>query len=174
VQWLQVGWLVAIVATLLDVAITSNNPQFLVLPRVAQLGCFLGFLGLFLLAIMLERLAEWARDKPAETVFNWAVWCLPFLALSIVWTPGLLVVRVLMNLLALVALFTLPIGLISLAKSVSYSVYHSIEHTDRQERQDNRHTKFFRGVVEPYIEAHAADSQPPPIPPTGEVPLSDD
>ena len=174
VQWLQLGWLLAIGATLADVAITSTSPQFDILPRLVPLGLFVGVVGIFLWAILLGRLAEWTCDKAAETVFNWAVWTLPFTALLLMWTPRNFVLGLAFLVLAVVPFFMMPIGLISLAKSISYSVYHSIEHEDRQERQDTKRAKFFRGVVEPYIEAHATDPEPPPITPTGEVPLSDD
>ena len=118
-------------------------------------GLMVGLAGLVVLSILMERLAEWARDEDAQRMFNWAMWSWPIAMLAYVpvrlfigsWLSGTGQPRVgsgVFVLLWVAAVCTFPYGLMMLAKSVTLSILHNLEHRDRTQRKlerDQEHTE---------------------------------
>ena len=151
---LQWGWVLG-TGCAAATAIFSSLPGMLadLLSIVQFLGVIIGLSGLVVLSIMMERLAEWARDEDAQRMFNWAMWSWPLAILLYVplqffigsWLassgryqvlPGLFV------LLWIAAIGTFPYGLLMLAKSVTLSVVHNIEYQGRMQRKQERDDRY--------------------------------
>lgn len=147
-RWLQLGWVVASVAA----AITALlSPAALAAPLAffQFVGLVIGLAGLVILAILMERLAEWARDEDAQQMFNWAMWGWP-IAMILYATVGPVISAwlgsgghyriglVFFMLFWIAAIGTFPYGLLMLSKSVTLSILHNIEYRDREQRRQER------------------------------------
>lgn len=135
---LQWGWALASTLRLLShelgwTGFNANLAGFFV-----TMGFIAGLTGVVLLSILLERLADWARDDDAEKFFNWAAWSIPVTTLLLLIDVPLPIVQMLFGLLWLIGIALFPYALISLSSSVTLSVVHNYEHRQRLERRAER------------------------------------
>lgn len=168
-RWLQVGWVVATGFTALRASVNAPAPVEGLLWLGTIVGLMAGLSGLVALSILMERLADWARDEDAQRMFNWAAWSWPLAMLVFVpvqaiagswigtggqyrWGAGLFI------LLWLLAIGTFPYGLLMLAKSVTLSILHNIEYQGRTERKLERDRRYFERAGE-----RAARTEPHPM-----------
>lgn len=136
---LQLGWVMALGAGAMLPAAPATGPLRVALsPGLVGLGVVAGLSGVIALAVLLERLAEWTRDRDAEIGFNWAAWGLPIATpLAFIDVPfGPL--NLLLQLIWVGAVSTFPFALLSLSRSVTLSVRHAREHHDRLRRRRER------------------------------------
>jgi hypothetical protein len=159
-RYCQWGWVMSASAMFILALIknpSSATEHLLWWPK--WLGFAIGMTGIVLLAILLERLSEWARDGDAEKMFNWATWGLPIA------TPLLLadldhpVARMFVLLMWLVLACTFPWGLISLSGAVTLSILHAKEHREREERRDERARRYYQHVAKTVDTMDAAREQ---------------
>ena len=140
-RWLQLAILpiaaIAIVRTI-DFNLKSEVIELLSMVNIALYVVFA--VGLVILALMLERLADWVRDDSAEKLFLYSEWTVPIglLILASV-KPGL--VGMILSLIATIGIFILPLGIISLAKSMALSVEHRRDHLEREKRRAQRRAR---------------------------------
>jgi len=141
---LQWGWLAAAVLRLLRYELRWTGSA----GAMANVGMIIGFIvglaGVVMLAVLMERLANWARDGGAEKAFNFAAFTIPLATLLLVFgipfLPAALFGRFgpVVMLSWLIAVGAFPYALLSLAGSVTLSVVHNYEHRQRQERRSDR------------------------------------
>lgn len=141
-RWLQWGWVLAAgMAFVIAEANLNVIGRNLCIVGVT-IGCVVGVLGVIVLSVLLERLAEWARDDTAEMLFNWAAWFIPISTLLLLIDLPLPIIRMLFAVFWLVGVATFPFALISLSSSVTLSVVHNYEHRQRSERRAERQRKY--------------------------------
>jgi membrane protein implicated in regulation of membrane protease activity len=139
-RWLQPAWTLYWLLTLIE-SVGSNAPATVLdLLGVGRLVSGLAAIGaLMTIAIVLRRLAAWTRDDFAEAAFNWATFLLPIGPLLV---PALTFpafgVKVGIVAILLATLFSLPLGMVSLARSLFYAVGHSREAAARDENRRER------------------------------------
>ncbi|MEE9129345.1 MAG: hypothetical protein V3T84_04955 [Phycisphaerales bacterium] len=134
-RWLQLGWVLA--------ALSIPAVGWIFFLVVFFVGVGLGLLGLAALSLFLGRFAGWVRDEFAEKAFSLAIWGnviavpLTFAIANLVFglSPLLLIFSVVIVLpivaLLLVSLLAFPVGLLSLSRSVDWSVVHSRREAER-------------------------------------------
>jgi predicted Zn-ribbon and HTH transcriptional regulator len=157
-RWLQTGWILAALRELLGAR--AGVPPLLVnlINGLGGLGLICGVIGLVLLAVMLGRLAQWARDDTAEKAFTAAAWGLPlmggllFLGFQLFGPPSpamnpVFYFQALFFIMWLALLIALPYGLLSLSASVSYCVTHAHEHAEREQRRRERDEAHFDRAI---------------------------
>lgn len=141
-RWMQVGWVLAAACFYLrhDVNMSVRAENF---ARVGYvIGFAIGLAAVVVLSILLERLANWARDDAAEKLFNWTAWTLPLSTLMLLIDVPLPAVQMLFTLLWLVGMGIFPYALISLSSSVTLSVVHAYEHRQREQRRAERQQRY--------------------------------
>lgn len=146
---LQWGWVLAAGSTALIALLSNPSTAAMKLLSLAQwIGMASGMVGIVVLSILLERLSEWARDGDAEKMFNWAAWGLPIATLMLLADISNPILRLLTTLMWLVMACTFPYGLLSLSKSVTLSILHSIEYRERVHRRDERTRQYHQHVAD--------------------------
>ena len=137
VRWLQVGWVLAAVSIPLGAVFAGSTFGFTFFLTLFFVGLGLGLLGLACFIMFLRRFAGWVGDEFAERAFNLAVWGnviaipLAFALANMIFGlgPFLLLLVLLLVLpvaaLLLASLLAFPVGLLSLSRSVDWSVVHS-------------------------------------------------
>jgi hypothetical protein len=139
---LQFGWVIAAVGLLVMQAIGARAPMDQILLRIVQFGLGTGLIGIVVLAILLERLAEWVRDDYAERAFNLAVWCLllgvmvPLALMEAGWFVGWSNLGLLIG--CVLGLLAFPTAMLSLGRSVALAAHHSVEYQERLARRRAR------------------------------------
>ena len=106
------------------------------------------------LSLQLEALAEWACDRGAANAFNYAAWGIPVTSLLVVLvglggTPFLLIGLMLFGVWT-VSVLAFPFGLLSLTRSITWSVAHASDYHDRLRSRQDRAERFnedVRGAV---------------------------
>jgi hypothetical protein len=151
VQWLQLGWMAAAVAALLGAIIGGGAAGKEPLVTIIRGGTAVGVAGLMLLALLLERLAEWARESSGEKCFNWILWTLPLAIIILIWEPPATRLGIFLYAGAIVTMLLYPFAMLILARSVGLSVHHAIEYELRRERQQERRERFFAKVIQPHV-----------------------
>jgi hypothetical protein len=149
-RWLQFGWLAAVgsfVAARAQAAIGGPADLFMFL---ALVGVVLGVVGIGVLAIFLARFAMWLQNEFAAKAFTLAVWgtvlvtplvlMLPVISatvggLTFILVPGIIV---LVGLLLVISIGAFPAGLLSLSRSVDWSVTHARDRMDRDRQMHER------------------------------------
>jgi small-conductance mechanosensitive channel len=155
-RWLQFGWPAACAAALGAHYVTG--PLSALLTMITILSLVAALTGLAVMAVLLERLAEWARDEDAQKMFNWTIFCWPlalllyipiqFLIGSWLGLGAFRVISGIMVILWVFAIATFPCGLLMLAKSVTLSILHSLEHREREQRRFERKERFSQQKAE--------------------------
>ena len=142
-RWLQFGWVLAALSIPAGAVFSGSAVGWTFFLVLFFVGVGLGLVGLAALSLFLKRFAEWVRDEFAEKAFNLAVWGnliavpLTFAIANLVFrlNPFLLIVSFVIVLpiaaLLLVSLLAFPIGLLSLSRSVDWSVVHSRREAER-------------------------------------------
>ena len=142
-RWLQLGWVAAALSIPLSVLFSRSPFGFGLFTTLFFVGLGLGLLGLVCFVMFLRRFAGWVRDEFAEKAFNLAVWGnviavpLTFAIASLVFglSPLLLIVSVVIVLpivaLLIASMVAFPVGLLSLSRSVDWSVVHSRREAER-------------------------------------------
>jgi hypothetical protein len=145
---LQLGWILAIAAAAAGLAAPAM-PGWgrLVTLGLLVVGIVCGLLGLIMLAVLLERLAEWTRDRDAEVAFNWSSWGVPLSTPLAFADLPLPVVNLLIQLIWISAVAAFPYALLSLSRSVTLAARHAREHQDRLRRRRERQDRFDDSLV---------------------------
>lgn len=167
-RWLQLGWVLAAGAAALQALFAPANLAGL-LNVVQGAGVIAGLTGLVILSVLLERLAEWARDEDAQKMFTWAMWAWPLGMLAYGAIGSLMaswlgsaghyrITAVLAIIFWVLAICTFPYGLLMLAKSVTLSILHNIEYREREQRRQQRQQERIERAG-----ARAAKTNPNPL-----------
>ena len=142
-RWLQLGWVAAALSIPLSVLFSRSPFGFGLFTILFFVGLGLGLLGLVCFVMFLRRFAGWVGDDFAQRAFSMAVWgnviAIP-LALGLanmifglgpflIIVVPLFVVPVAVFLIA--SLLAFPVGLLSLSRSVDWSVVHSRREAER-------------------------------------------
>jgi small-conductance mechanosensitive channel len=155
-RWLQLGWVLATCAAAAQASLNSPSAAIVSALQTAQtVGIVVGLAGLVVLSVLLERLADWARDEDAQRMFNWAMWSWPiaillyapiqyFIGSWLAFTGRPKFAVGVFVILWVLAICTFPYGLLMLAKSVTLSILHNLEYQDRQRRRLERNERFMR------------------------------
>ncbi len=142
-RWLQLGWVAAALSIPLSVLFSRSTFGVGLFTTLFFVGLGLGLLGLLCFVIFLRRFAGWVGDEFGERAFNLAVWGnviaipLAFGLANMIFGlgPFLIIVVPLFVLpvaaLLLVSLLAFPVGLLSLSRSVDWSVVHSRREAER-------------------------------------------
>jgi hypothetical protein len=152
-RWLQWGWVLAAAIRLMQHEMTLAAAAASLARLGLGLGVIIGLAGMVALCVLLERLAEWARDDHAQNLFNWAMWTIPittalvFLGLPLSASPLLSRVSIGFSALWLIGIGLFPFALLSLSASVTLSVVHSYEHRQREQRRAERRAEHGSRVV---------------------------
>lgn len=154
-RWSQLAWIGSTSIAVIDAAITSpTSASALVLQVLGIASMVVGVIGLVMLLVLMERLAEWVRDDVAQRSFNWAIWVLPVsLGLGVVQQSfgisglfGLLTGGIV--LLQLSAIAAIPWGFLSLARSLTYAVLHAHEARDLEDQRRRRRAEYTDEVAD--------------------------
>ena len=168
-RWLQVAWVLAaglgVLVAFLKAAPaitpaggmagsmasgTAGTIPGEALIRMTIIGCGLvGFAGIVVLAIHLAALAEWAQDRSAAAAFNVTAWGIPVYVATMALAAGHTgLIAFVLFLFGLVPVVTFPYALLSLSRSMSWSIKHAHEYRDRVDRQHQRAKEYEREVHE--------------------------
>ena len=136
---LQGGWLLA--------AVTSFLPWLPGAAWVALAGALVGLAGLMALSVVLMRLADWVRDDTARRNFNWFLWGVVPGAIAFGYLVPILGRMPLLGLALLAGgilwvLFQFPVGVLSLGRSMEYTMRHARDLEARGLRQRERRKRF--------------------------------
>jgi len=102
------------------------------------LGALAGAVGLIAAAVMMERLAEWARDDAAQNAFHWFEWLMPASIIGVTIFSGASLVAAVLGLLMVAAMLIFVFGLLMLTKSLTLAGVHSMEYIEREQRRRER------------------------------------
>lgn len=142
-RWLQLGWVAAALSIPSSVLFSRSPFGFGLFTTLFFVGLGLGLLGLVCFVMFLRRFSGWVGDEFAERAFNMAVWgnmiAIPLalvLANMIFSLAPFLILVVLVFVLPVAALLiasmlAFPVGLLSLSRSVDWSVVHSRREAER-------------------------------------------
>jgi len=151
VRVLAIGWIGAAAA---HAVLLVSPPTVLsgglgdVAVSVRGAGVLVGLASLFMLALLLQRLAAWTRDGDAEQAFNVALWGIPITTVLMFLSDRMLVVGILIAIVWVICMCAFPFGLISLSSSVSWSIRHSREYTDRLRRRQARVDEYDEQIAD--------------------------
>ena len=137
-RWLQLAWVVH-AAPGMAVAWSGTGGLSNAMRAISALAYLLGVAGILCLALLLARLAAWARDEFAEKAFYTCVFgstigfaillMIPVMALAF-GTLFLLVLAVGLSIVVM-SLLAFPVGLLALSRTVDWSLVHAHERVDR-------------------------------------------
>ncbi|MCH8259861.1 MAG: hypothetical protein IIC46_06615 [Planctomycetes bacterium] len=142
-RWLQFGWVLAALSIPSSVLFSRSPFGFGLFTTLFFVGLGLGLLGLVCFVMFLRRFAGWVGDDFAERAFNMAVWgnmiAIPLavgLANMIFGLGPFLIIVVPLFVVPVAALLiasmlAFPVGLLSLSRSVDWSVVHSRREAER-------------------------------------------
>ena len=148
-RWLQLAWLAYAATGVVSTGPGATPPGLLLVALVCWVA---GMAGIFALAVLLSRLADWMQDEFAERAFHLAVYG-PAIAAGLLLFFGLLgmvagsslVVHIGIALslaILVISLVGFPVGLLSLSRSVSWAAVHAGERRERSlelaRRRDRR------------------------------------
>ncbi len=144
-RFLGYGWLLAALAFCLENAITraptSSASLIGLLHTVQTIGAIAGLAGVIVLTILLLNLARWTRDDTAASALNLALWGVPTMSVILLaaraFSP-LFIIVLACFVLWVFCLAALPYGMLSLSKSLMWSVRHAREHHERLRRRKER------------------------------------
>jgi len=133
-RWLQLGWFVHMSIMWLYIAVQPSGSALNALAAVNLVAQLAGVAGIVMLCLLLANLASWVNDDFAERCFNFAFGGVvilspvlfiltPLLVASI--GPIIFFFAILLWLVWLGSLGAFPLGMWSLARSMSWAVYHS-------------------------------------------------
>jgi hypothetical protein len=147
-RWLQLAWPVAACLLLLRSEITLAARTDALTGALLSAVSLAGLAGIVLLSIMLERLAEWARDDRAQNLFNWAMWTIPITTLLLRIDVPNPMITLLLALLWLVGIGLFPYGLLSLSGAVTLCIVHKYEHHQREDRRAERNRRHEEKIAQ--------------------------
>ena len=142
-RWLQLGWVAAALSIPLNVLFSQSAFGVGLFTLLFFVGLGVGLLGLVCFVMFLRRFAGWVGDEFAEKAFHLAVWgnliAIPLAYGSVNMIVGLsgfifLVVSLFVlpvAALLLASFLAFPVGLLSLSRSVDWSVVHSRREAER-------------------------------------------
>jgi hypothetical protein len=149
-RWLQFGWLAAVgglIVSRAQAALGGPARLFTFLPLV---GVVFGVVGIGVLAIFLSRFAQWLQNEFAAKAFTVAVWgtalatplvlLLPVISVTIGTLTFLVIpgIVVLIGLLLVISIGAFPVGLLSLSRSIDWSVVHAEQRMERDRQMHER------------------------------------
>jgi hypothetical protein len=145
---LQTGWILAAGAMYIRSQLPLTASQGMAaswLSAAGVIGLIVGLAGIVALGVVLHRLADWVRDDVAKSALNLALWGAPTLSLLLLILPlGLFLGRltIILAVLWIISVAAIPFGLVSLSRSVTWSIRHSHEHHQREVRRRDRAERF--------------------------------
>ncbi|NNM24692.1 MAG: hypothetical protein HKO59_01680 [Phycisphaerales bacterium] len=145
------GWVAATAVGLVGVTLPraivtkAKLAPWLMGGRIA--GIAVGLIGVFALGIILMRLAEWVRDKQAELGFQIALWGVPPSVILLLMVGRMPIIALVVFGLVSMAVLSFPIALLSLSKSLAWSVRHAEEFRARRARQLARRESYQEEVA---------------------------
>lgn len=129
-RWLQLAWPAH--ATLFVLAAWGG---FAVPPLLVGVS-WATVIAVVVYSVVLRRLAEWARDDAAARAFNLAAFAIPVCeALMYV---DLEIISVFGRLLAIPSWLAVPYGVLSLSRSMRWTLRHAGQHEERERRRRER------------------------------------
>jgi hypothetical protein len=137
-RWLQLAWPLAAGMSVVQHELALSAAIGSMARLLFTLGVLVGLAGVVLLAIMLERLSEWARDDVAQNLFNWAMWTIPITTLLLVVDIPLPVISMIFGIFWLMGIALFPYALLSLSGAVTLCIVHAYEHRQREGRRAER------------------------------------
>ncbi|MGI9013655.1 MAG: hypothetical protein ACR2GY_05325 [Phycisphaerales bacterium] len=135
-RWGQLAWLLPAFHIALGILNVNTRRVDDVLSAMSFTGALVGVIATVMLALLLERLAEWVKDDTAERYLQWFQWFGPITLLLLMASGGL--AATLSQLLAVLAWALFPVAILMLAKSIALSVEHRSEHMTREDRRRER------------------------------------
>ncbi|MHC4992294.1 MAG: hypothetical protein ACYTGC_15075 [Planctomycetota bacterium] len=145
--WALYG-VVLIVLAMPGLPAAARGPM-LTVQGALELGCAVAIVTL---CIMLHRVAEWTRDDTAQMAFNWIGWGVSTAyLLMLISRPhmGMIAFVIRIAVLPALCLVLLPLGLLSLSRSLSYSILHNLDDQDREIRRQARRRRYDEQVAVP-------------------------
>jgi hypothetical protein len=144
-RWLQLAW-VAHALPGAAAAWTGGGPMPVGLMIVGAVTWVAGMAGVLCLAVLLGRLADWARDGFAEKAFTTCIMsaALAIPVLTIIPVMALLAGPLVLAFLAValaimvISLLSFPVGLFALARTVDWSLAHARDRVDRSRELADR------------------------------------
>jgi hypothetical protein len=139
-RWLQLGWFAHMAVAWVHVATLPGPGAMLNILRAGYVVSELaGVAGIVLLCILLASFASWVRDDFAERCFNFTAYGMPtlsiilFVVLPMMGAVAMLVMflSVFLVLIWVGSILAFPVGLWSLARSLSWAVRHSKDRIGR-------------------------------------------
>lgn len=148
-RWGQVGWIILVATQLMENSLpTLTKPvvTMLLVGRVA--GIAIGGIAMIAMAVLMERLAEWARDDGSARLFQWFQWTMPLAIIVLLVAGGVPILGLISVLGVLVSALLFPLAMIMLTGSITLSAVHQLEHQDRERRRANRKSQHDHALDE--------------------------
>jgi hypothetical protein len=145
-RWGQFSWLVLLFGLLAERWLSAapagagaTRRGMLNLLSAVEVGALVGgCIAMIAMAVLMERLAEWARDDAAERLFRLFQWLLPLALLLAIVTSATPKVGLAFHALALIGALLFPLAMIMLTGSITLSAVHHREHLSRERRRAER------------------------------------
>ena len=169
-RWLQLGWVAAALSIPLSVLFSRSPFGFGLFTILFFVGLGVGLLGLVCFVMFLRRFAGWVGDDFAERAFNMAVWGnmiaipLAFVLANMIFSlaPFLILIVLVFVLpvaaLLIASMLAFPVGLLSLSRSVDWSVVHSRREAERARALREKMAPRHAPLPEPPAQIELAES----------------
>ena len=158
---LQFGWLACASCYALVALYSTQLGGWVGLVRLGMIvSAIVGFAGVVCLGILLERLAEWARDDDAERALNLAVWGVPITTSILFLNTSMFLLSIVIALIWLMSVLAFPYGMLSLSRSVSLSVSHAREYQNRERRRYERQQEYVQQIADTVEKMDKSRDQP--------------
>ncbi|MHC5113901.1 MAG: hypothetical protein ACYTGP_05680 [Planctomycetota bacterium] len=143
-RWLQWGWMLPVAAMVFQAfaskaAVKGPAPEMILALHYG--GVAIGIAAVIAMCVHLEELSTWACDREAASAFNVAMWGIPIVTgmiLLLEFFKPAVVIAMFFAIIWAIAVSAFPWALVSLSRSVSWSVRHAREHQGRERRRRDR------------------------------------
>jgi hypothetical protein len=135
----QAGWILVVITYFVESSLSTPPRHVLTMLAAARIaGIVTGGIAMIAMAVLMERLAEWARDDASARLFQWFQWTMPLTILLLAVAGGIPIVKLVFHLGALASALLFPLAMIMLTGSITLSAVHQLEHQDRERRRADR------------------------------------
>jgi len=135
----QMAWILVVITYFVESSLATPAKQVLTVLAAARIaGIAAGGIAMIAMAVLMERLAEWARDDTSARLFQWFQWTMPITILLLAVAGGMPIVKFVFHLGALASALLFPLAMIMLTGSITLSAVHQLEHQDRERRRADR------------------------------------
>ncbi len=156
---LQLGWFLAAGCFFTSEIYTIPAKTQPWLDGGMTVGFVTGIAGLVFLSIMLERLAEWARDDSAESLFNWCTWGIPIATIVIQVNAPFAVINLALTIAWSAMLLLFAAAVVMLSRSVTLSILHAMEYQQIDTRRFERQKNYEREISETVHQVDQAERE---------------